>query len=251
MQAWIQPVNPELREFVEFLHAQGAIMFGDFILKSGAHSPVFVNIFNAVKNGEGLARVGARYAARLVEFCTAREISPAHLFVFGPAYKGIELAATCARALYALGALDAVDATDFAWNVRWGYDRKEAKVTGERTGEVREAKDRVKGLVDGALQDGDNVVIVDDVLTRGDAKLEAIAKLERYAEVMDLDVTVAGILTLVDRVEGGADLRARLPVVSVLNLPTVADVLHGAGKLPRAHYDQYARYFAEKGLSRP
>ncbi|MHA1732061.1 MAG: orotate phosphoribosyltransferase [Promethearchaeota archaeon] len=240
LDEWVEPVSGADRELAHFLHSQGAVLFGEFTLKSGASSPVFVNVFNAVKDGDGLRRVGGAYAGRIHEFCVANRVDPGRLFLLGPAYKGIPLAAAAAHSLR----------VEFSWNVRWGYDRKEAKLVGERSGLAKKPGEEVLGMVDGDIRDGDVVVVVDDVITRGDAKLDVIGKVGNLARVRGIAVRVLGIVTLVDRVEGAMELREKYEVAHVLNLPTVARVLHDDGKVSEANFRQYVEYFAEKGLAR-
>ncbi len=238
MESWIIPLDTEQQAFVDFLHQQGAVLFGDFTLKSGAKSPVFVNVFNAVKNGEGLSRVGRAYARELRHFCTIHELDPTNLFLFGPAYKGIGLAAAVSSSCHDL----------FGWNTRWGYDRKEAKVIGERTGTIQTSRDEILGMLDGELKNDDQVIIIDDVITRGDAKLEGIEKIRLFAEVKGIKVNLAGILTLVDRVEGAEDLRNQTVVTSVINLPTVAHHLHQHQMISDADYERFMEYFQTHGI---
>lgn len=136
------------RLFIELSRQYGALSFGEFELKSGRISPYF---FNAGKfnSGEALSRLAASYAdaivARAIEFD----------FIFGPAYKGIPLAAVTAAALYERHNID----------VPYCFNRKEAKDHGER------------GSFVGASPQG-RALIVDDVITAGTAIREAIGQLE-------------------------------------------------------------------------
>lgn len=243
LESWAErrPLSPVLQNLVTFLHEVGAIAFGTFTLKSGITSPIFVNLFAAIRSGGGLARVGKHLARVVVETVERFELEPSKLFLFGPAYKGVPLAAATALQL----------SVEMGWSVRWGYDRKEAKLTGERTGQVTGDVDLVKGMVDGELRDGDSVLVIDDVLTRGDAKLEAIGKVEALARVLGLGVEVVGVVTLVDRVEGALNLRSKVPVFSALTLPVVAHHLYHSGSLSRDDYERYASYFAPKAIPLP
>ncbi len=140
----IQVPAPDLaRDFVSFAVEAGVLRFGSFKTKAGRQSPYF---FNA-----GLFDDGAKLA-RLSEFFAARLLASGLRFdmLFGPAYKGITLAAGCAIALAQQGR-----------NVPFCHDRKEAKDHGEG------------GVLVGAPLKG-RVVIVDDVITDGASKRHAV-----------------------------------------------------------------------------
>ena len=134
--------------FIELAQKYDALSFGEFELKSGRISPYF---FNAGKfsSGGALSLLGASYADAIV----AREIE--FDFIFGPAYKGIPLAAVTASALYDRHGMD----------VPYCFNRKEAKDHGEG------------GIFVGAKPEGRGL-IVDDVITAGTAIREAIGQLE-------------------------------------------------------------------------
>ena len=132
------------QDFVEFAEASGVLRFGEFKTKAGRMSPYF---FNA-----GLFDDGAKMG-RLAEFYAKALLASGIEFdmVFGPAYKGIPLAATVAVELARLGR-----------NVPFAYNRKEAKDHGEG------------GTLVGAPLHG-RVLIVDDVMSAGTAARESIA----------------------------------------------------------------------------
>lgn len=136
------------RLFIELSQKCEALNFGEFELKSGRISPYF---FNAGKfnSGGALSQLGASYADAIV----ARGIE--FDFIFGPAYKGIPLAAVIAAALYERHNLD----------VPYCFNRKEVKDHGEG------------GMFVGATPQGRGL-IVDDVITAGTAIREAIGQLE-------------------------------------------------------------------------
>src|SRR5512143_2100488 len=100
-------------EFVEFAIASNVLLFGEFKTKAGRMSPYFFNagLFN---DGESLKRLGEYYARAILDSGLAFD------GLFGPAYKGIPLAATVAVALAGMGR-----------NVPYSYNRKEAKDHGE------------------------------------------------------------------------------------------------------------------------
>lgn len=163
---------PDFRQdFLAFSMAQGVLKFGSFTTKSGRKTPYFFNsgLFN---DGESLRRLGEYYAdAYLASGITCDQL-------FGPAYKGIPLAAATAVALAARG-----------FNLPYTFDRKEAKDHGEG------------GKVVGAPLKG-RVLIVDDVITDGGAKREAIDLITAHG------AQPAAILIALDRQERGRGERS-------------------------------------------
>jgi len=158
---------PDFRQaFLGFALAQGVLKFGSFTTKSGRNTPYFFNsgLFN---DGESLRRLGEFYA----DAWQASGIACDQLF--GPAYKGIPLVAATAVALAARGC-----------NLPYSFDRKEAKDHGEG------------GVIVGAPLSG-RVLIVDDVITDGGAKREAIERIRAHG------AEPAAILIALDRQERG------------------------------------------------
>ena len=207
------------REFVEFAIRAGALRFGDFRTKAGRQSPYF---FNAGQFADGsLMAELARFYAR-----AALASGIAFDMLFGPAYKGITLAATTAVALAALGR-----------NVPFCFNRKEAKDHGEG------------GLIVGTPLAG-RVLVVDDVITDGGSKREAI-ELIRAA-----GATPTGVLIALDRQERGqGELSAAQEVAAQFGIPviaiaTLADVLTYAGEKPElaAEYGRLLAYREQYGV---
>ena len=190
-------MKPEKKQFIEFLVASGCLKFGDFQLKSGDRSPFFVNLGQA-DSGAKLDTVGRALAdAAAAEF-------PQATLLFGPAYKGIALAVAAAAA---------------AWRhrnreYRFFYDRKEAKAHGER------------GMFIGHLpKPGEAVVMVDDVLSDGGTKVEAMNAIQAAFQTRPVGIVVA-----LDRRRRATPLPAGLPpVAAVIRLPDLCDYLAETG----------------------
>jgi orotate phosphoribosyltransferase len=154
------------REFLRFAMARGVLRFGNFTTKAGRETPYFFNA-GLFADGESLGRLGAFYA----DAWQASGLPCDQLF--GPAYKGITLAAAMAIALAEKG-----------HNLPFSYNRKEAKDHGEG------------GIIVGAPLKG-RVLIVDDVITDGGAKRESIELIRAHG------ATPAGVLIAFDRMERG------------------------------------------------
>ena len=137
--------------FTEFLLESNALKFGDFTLKSGRKSPYFINA-GAFDDGKKIAALGAFYAEKISQAIVHNTIPRNIDTVFGPAYKGIPLAASVAMNLSRLGC-----------DVPWAFNRKEAKDHG--TGQF------VEGL--GNFKPGDKVAMLEDVVTTGGSLLKA------------------------------------------------------------------------------
>ncbi len=187
------------RQFIKFMVESGVLRFGEFTLKSGRKAPYFINTGN-YKTGEQLSMLGKYYAA-----CIAESGAQADTLV-GPAYKGIPLAVTTAVSLW----------NEYGKSLNYCFDRKEAKDHGEG------------GLFVGKqLEDGERVIIVEDVMTSGKALRELLPKLQATANVQ-----IAGMVISVDRMERGLEsgLSAVQEVykefgVKVYSIVTMADII--------------------------
>ncbi len=185
------------REFIDMAIAVGALKFGEFTLKSGRVSPYFFNA-GTFASGQTLATLGQCYAKALTESEVDYDL------LFGPAYKGIPLAASTAIAL----------AND-GMSVPYAFNRKEAKDHGEG------------GTIVGAELTGD-VVIIDDVITAGTAVREVIEIIRAHG------ANPKAVLIGVDRQERGkGELSAiqeverdfGLAVISIVQLQNIVDYL--------------------------
>ena len=157
--------------FITFMVRSGVLTFGDFTTKSGRRTPYFINTGN-YKTGAQAAKLGDYYAA-----CIQQNLPDGVDCLFGPAYKGIPLAVSAAASLY----------RNYGRDLPYSFNRKEAKDHGEG------------GVMVGCKpQDGDRVVIVEDVVTAGTAVRESIELFQHVA-----DVKMRALIVSVDRMERG------------------------------------------------
>lgn len=206
------------KDFIDFAIKNDVLRFGEFTLKSGRVSPYFFNagLFNS---GEALAKLGQYYAAAIVESEVKFDV------LFGPAYKGIPLATTCAVALYEHQEV----------NIPYSFNRKEAKAHGEG------------GNIVGAALEGD-ILIIDDVITAGTA----------IRESMDIiaaaNAKPAGVIIALDRQEKGTgelsaiqevEQQYNIPVLSIIKLEHLITYIEGNADFAqyldkvKAYRDQY------------
>ena len=209
------------RDFIDLTLARDVLRFGEFTLKSGRQSPYFFNM-GRIDSGAALAQLGRAYADALVNSRLQVDM------LFGPAYKGIALAAATAIAL----------ADRHGRDLPWAYNRKEAKDHGEG------------GTLVGAPLQG-RVLIVDDVMTAGTAVRESLALIRAQG------ATPAGVLIALDRQERGQGERSAaqevaadhgIPVIAITSLD---DVLAYAGERPQlaAEHARLLAYRERYGVS--
>ena len=153
------------KEFIEFMMESDVLRFGDFVTKSGRNTPYFVNTGN-FRTGKQIDTLGKFYAALIKENCGDNIDC-----MFGPAYKGIPLATAAAGALY----------NEYKIDKPYFFNRKEEKDHGEGG-----------SLVGYKPQDGDKVIIIEDVITAGTAVRETMPILKNAAnvEVKDMFISV-------------------------------------------------------------
>lgn len=159
------------KEFIEFMVESEVLKFGDFTLKSGRKSPFFMNA-GAYVNGSQLRRLG-EYYARAIHDHYGLDFD----VLFGPAYKGIPLTVATTMAISEL----------YGKEIRYCSNRKEVKDHGD-TGILLGSK----------LQDGDRVVIIEDVTTSGKSIEETYPILKEQA-----DVEIKGLIVSLNRNERG------------------------------------------------
>ena len=199
-------------DFIAFCLDQGVLKFGQFVTKSGRTTPYFFNagLFNT---GASLERLAQFYAKAILASGVQFDM------LFGPAYKGIVLAASAAVALAREGR-----------DVPFAFNRKEEKDHGER------------GEIVGAPLAG-RVLIVDDVLTAGTAVRESLDVISSHG------ATPAGVVISLDRMERGSgelsaiqeiEKRHGIPVVAIA---TLDDLVRWLGE--RAEYRQHLQAIRE------
>ena len=157
-------LNPAKKEFIEFMMSADVLRFGDFTTKSGRKTPYFVNTGN-YKIGLQSSRLGEFYAAAVKE-----AVGDEFDAMFGPAYKGIPLATAAAGAL----------ARCYGIDKPYFFNRKEAKDHGEGG-----------SIVGYKPQDGDRVIIIEDVITAGTAVRETMPILTGCADVKVTDMFIS------------------------------------------------------------
>ncbi len=186
------------REFLDFALDAGALRFGEFTLKSGRKSPYFFNagLFNT---GLRLARLGRYYASAIVDSGIEFDL------LFGPAYKGIPLAAVTCAAL----------ADQHQRDLPYAFNRKEVKDHGEG------------GDIVGSPLKG-RILIIDDVISAGTSVRESVDIIRAH------EAEPAGVIIALDRQERGRDQRSAIaqveadfgiPVASIARLEDLASYL--------------------------
>ncbi|MBR4961241.1 MAG: orotate phosphoribosyltransferase [Clostridia bacterium] len=189
------------REFIQFLEGAGVLKFGDFTAKSGRKIPYFINAGD-IKTGDQIAKLGEFYAKSYLE-----KVGNKRTVLYGPAYKGISIAVSSSIALAGNG-LD----------VPFFFNRKEAKDHGEG------------GVFVGYVpKEGEEVVIVEDVITAGTAIRESMEILSSLQ-----NVKVAAVFVMVDRKEKGKGEKSAMaeigeefgfPVYSVVDVYDIIEYL--------------------------
>ncbi len=189
------------REFIQFLESAGVLKFGDFTAKSGRKIPYFINA-GMIKTGNDIARLGEFYARAYTE-----KLGKKPAVLYGPAYKGISLAVSAAVALSKEGL-----------NVPFFFNRKEVKDHGEG------------GVFVGYVPvSGEEVVIIEDVITAGTAIRESMEILSHLE-----NVKVAATFIMVDRKEEGQSEKGAMqeieeqfgfPVYSIVDVYDIIEYL--------------------------
>lgn len=218
-------LQPYQQAFIEFAIEQGVLRFGEFTLKSGRVSPYFFNA-GLFRTGRALAELGRFYAQAIADSDLEIDV------LFGPAYKGIPLAATTAVAL----------ADHHDRDLPYAFNRKEAKAHGEG------------GNIVGAELAG-RILIIDDVITAGTAIREVMGLID------DAGAKAAGVVIALDRQERGRDendprsaiqeveATYGMPVVSIVTLDLVLEYLEQhAGEALKGHAEAIRAYRDRYGV---
>ena len=208
------------QDFLSFALARDVLRFGQFTTKAGRNTPYFFNA-GLINDGENLRRLGGFYGEALLASGMGCDQ------LFGPAYKGITLAAATAIALAERG-----------HNLPFSFNRKEAKDHGEG------------GTIVGAPLAG-RVVIIDDVITAGTSVRESVATIRAQG------ATPSGVLIALDRMERGQgaqsaveEVRAMfgIPVAAIATLDDVMQYIAGNPAL-KTHATAVAEYRARYGTT--
>ena len=210
------------REFIQFLQGAGVLKFGDFTAKSGRKIPYFINAGD-IKTGDQIRRLGEFYAKSYFE-----KVGNRRTVLYGPAYKGIPIAVSVASAL----SVDGLDVPFF-------FNRKEEKDHGEGGVFV--------GYVPKA---GEDIVIVEDVITAGTAIRESMANLSNLE-----GTKIAAVFVMVDRKEKGKGEKSAMaeledeygfPVYSVVDVYDIIEYLE-EDPANKENVDRIRNYLAVNG----
>jgi orotate phosphoribosyltransferase len=209
------------REFLSVALGLGALRFGTFTLKSGRTSPYFFNA-GLLNRGSALAILGKAYASAIVDSGVAFDV------IYGPAYKGIPLAALAAAALHSEHGIDKP----------YAFNRKEAKDHGEG------------GNIVGHPLEG-KVLVIDDVITAGTAIREAVeiirangAEPGGVAVALDRQERGQGALSAIQEVERDYGI----PVQAIVRLDDLIGYLAGEGDAMGETLEQVRAYRARYGV---
>lgn len=215
------------KEFTDFMLDCGVLKFGDFTLKSGRKSPFFMNA-GGYTTGSQLRKLG-EYYARAIHDKYGLDFD----VLFGPAYKGIPLAVATAMALSEL----------YGKEVRYCADRKEEKDHGADKGSFLGTK----------LQDGDRIIMIEDVTTSGKSMEETVPKVRGAA-----DVEIKGLIVSLNRAEKGKGEQSALKEVAelygfetaaIVDMPEVIAYLEACGKLDEDLKARLDAYYATYGAA--
>lgn len=215
------------QEFIDFMLESKVLKFGDFTLKSGRKSPFFMNAGGYV-TGNQLKRLGEYYAKAIVD-----NYGLDFDVLFGPAYKGIPLAVATTIALDNL----------YGKEVRYCSDRKEVKDHGADMGDLLGTK----------LQDGDRVIMIEDVTTSGKSMEETVPKVRNAA-----NVEIKGLIVSLNRNEKGKGNKTALkeiaelygfPTAAIVSMPEVVEYLESKDALDAELKERIDAYYAEYGAT--
>ena len=210
------------REFIQFLEGAGVLKFGDFTAKSGRKIPYFINA-GMIKTGSDIATLGEFYAKAYLE-----RLGEKKSVLYGPAYKGISLSVSAAVALSKKGL-----------NIPFFFNRKEVKDHGEG------------GVFVGYIPTpGEEIVIIEDVITAGTAIRESMEILSHLE-----GTKVAATFIMVDRKEKGQGDKGAMveieeqfgfPVYSIVDVYDIIEYLEESPE-NRENVDRIKKYLEVYG----
>jgi len=229
-----------VRDLAVELYKSGAISFGSYRLRSGRVSPYYIDLRPIISRPR-LLRISVEAMLEVVG-----RVSPAPTKLCGIPMAG----AVLVSAMAVVGGYPGV------------YVRKEPSIYRDIIrmaessglpciGELRSLIGGLRGkghgvsrLVDGVIEDGDRVLIVDDVITTGDTKLEAVEILEEEARRRGVSIEVVGVAVLVDREEGGSEELSKrgLKLYRVLGVRELVGILLSEGLIESSAADAIIRY---------
>ena len=223
-----------LREerFIDLLIDYDVLQFSPrgYILRNGRSSPYMINM-GKFTDGISQECLGVMYANKIIE----QRIIPDLLF--GPSYKGIPLAITTA-----LGLLKE------SYNVRYAFDRKEVKAHGEGTHDEIQSR----CIIGSRINDGDRILLLDDVITTGGAKYDALTLLGACAS----NLQYLGLIIAVDREEVGDGplssaeeftQKTKIPVHSVTTVSKIVKDQKDKGRINKGNLDKMIDHLRQYG----
>ncbi len=219
------------QEFIEFMVSCGVLKFGDFVTKSGRKTPFFVNT-GFYRTGAQLRKLGEYYARAIHDkFGLDFDV------LFGPAYKGIPLSVAAAMAISEL----------YGNDIRYASNRKEVKDHGD------------KGILLGSpIEDGDRVLLIEDVTTAGTSIGETLPIIHAQGRV-----EVCGLVVSVDRMERGKGRVSALteisetwgfPTTAIVTMAEVIEYLYNRPCMGKIYIDDPVKaridaYYEQYGVS--